>query len=328
MNTKRVKRIVFLMVICLLLGTVLGSCSIGGRNEVPSDQNTADDPPQSEDPEEESITMTMSEAREMANRSSSLWEMMCNMFPNYVVYKSSGLGFTFAAINEELPLNTYDWTKTSKAMRGIDVSAYQKKVDWEKVAADNVQFVFLRLGYRGWGTGALTKDERFDYNAQNSTANGIPTGVYFVTKAINTDEAREEAEWIIAQIEPYDITWPIVMDFESAKDDRDRTYYLTAEERTEIIIEFCETLKAAGYTPMLYGGVGTYMTKMDINRLGDYCKWFAQYFNAPHFPYKFQIWQATDSGSIDGISGNVDIDYAFFNFTDGTDVIRTEDADK
>ena len=94
---------------------------------------------------------------------------------------------------------------------------------------------------------------------------------------------------------------------------------MTSDLRTEIIISFCETLKAAGYTPMLYGAVGTYMAKMDIARVAEYSKWFAQYFNAPHFAYAFQIWQATDSGTVDGIPVNVDIDYSMFDFATGLD---------
>ena len=321
MNKRNKTRFCLVIVLCLLMGTVLGACSIGGggssnsNNAAPAENNSAD-----EQPQEEMFEISMSDLMKNANKSSGLWEMMCNLFPDKIVHKSSGAGFTLAEVDKSLPQNKYDWTDLSKALKGIDVSAYQKTIDWKAVKeSGKVDFAFLRVGYRGWGTGRMELDSKFAYNAKNALENGIPIGVYFVTKAITPEEAKEEAEWIIQQIKGYKVTWPVVMDFESAQDDRDRTWGMTSDTRTEIIISFCETLKAAGYTPMLYGAVGTYMAKMDIARVSEYCKWFAQYFNAPHFAYAFQIWQATGSGTVEGIPVNVDIDYSMFDFGTGLD---------
>ena len=297
----------------MALAIALTSCSSPAGNNSGSNSSEA--------PDEPMFTKPLNEFISYANKSSGLWEMMCFMFQDKVVYKDEDGKFVMDPIIEGLALNKYNWGIKMNAVRGIDVSKYQGTIDWKKVAEDDVHFAFIRVGYRGYESGKNAMDERFKTNIEGALSNGIPVGVYFVTKAITPEEGKDEAEWIIRQIKPYNVTWPVVMDFEGAKDETDRTYYLTSQERTEIIIAFCDTLRAAGYTPMLYGGVGTYMTKMNITKLDGIDKWFAQYFNEPHFPYAMQIWQATDEGSVNGIKGNVDIDYAMFNYTKGEDEV-------
>ena len=307
-------------VLCLALALLLTSCSfpIGKKNNANEAENVVEEP---------TFEISIRELQETADKSSGLWEMLGFLFPENVVYKDASGHFVLAPVNQDLTPNKYDWGDLSKSIRGIDVSKYQGNIDWTKVARENVNFAFIRIGYRGYETGKMVMDEKFKYNIENALQNGVPVGVYFVTKAVNPEEGAEEARWIIDNIRAYNVTWPIVMDFESAKDETDRTFHMSPEMRTEVIIAFCETLKEAGYTPMLYGGVGTYMTKMDITKLDEYPRWFAQYFNQPHFPYAIQIWQATDSGSIEGIKGNVDIDYAMFNFSTGQDVAPSEEAE-
>ena len=177
-----------IMALCLTMGLVLGSCSIGGggNNTVPPQNNSAD-----EQPKEDMFEISMSDLMKTANKSSGLWEMMCNLFPDKIVHKSSGAGFTLADVDKSLPQNKYDWNDLSKALRGIDVSAYQKTIDWKAVKdSGKVDFAFLRVGYRGWGTGKMELDSRFAYNAKSALENGIPIGVYFVTKAITPEEAK------------------------------------------------------------------------------------------------------------------------------------------
>ena len=267
---------------------------------------------------EETVSLSMSQAAEMANRSSSLWEMMANMFPNYIVYKGVAGGYTFSAVDKDLPLNPYDWSDLSKALRGIDVSAYQGTIDWLKVSASDVDFAFIRVGYRGYGTGKLTLDEKFDYNASSAIKARVPVGVYFVTTAITEEEAVEEAEWVLEQISPYKITWPVVIDVEATGSADGRSNNLNAQARTKIVKAFCDTVKDAGYTPMIYSNIGWFMDQMDLTELTDYDKWFAQYFNQPHFPYAMQVWQAGDDGTVNGIKVNVDINYSMFDYSTGS----------
>ncbi len=313
---KKNNRLFRIIVLCLALLLALTACGS------PNTSNESETPGGSDEP---MFSMPLNEFVKYADRSSGLWEMMGFLFPDSVVYKDENGKYVMDPVIKDLTPNKYNWSNKNFALRGIDVSKYQGTIDWAKVAKDDVNFAFIRVGYRGYETGKNAMDERFKTNIEGALSNGIPVGVYFVTKAITPEEAKDEAEWIIRNIKPYNVTWPVVMDFEGAKDETDRTYNLTLQARTEIVIAFCDTLKAAGYTPMLYGGVGTYMTKMNITKLEGYDRWFAQYFNEPHFPYAMTIWQATDEGSINGIKGNVDIDYAMYDYGNAKDVMPTND---
>ena len=316
---KKKRRVIAIIALCLALAIGLTSCSSPANTSNGSNTNT--------EPEEPMFSMKLDEFINYANKSSGLWEMMCFMFPERVVYKDEDGKYVFDPVISGLKRNKYNWSIKMNAVRGIDVSKYQGTIDWKKVSQDNVKFAMIRVGYRGWESGKNTMDERFKTNIEGALSNGIPVGVYFVTKAITPEEGREEAEWIIKTIKPYNVTWPVAMDFEGLQGEKDRTRDLTPQMRTEVIIAFCETLKEAGYTPMIYGSVGTLMTDMNITKLDDYDKWFAQYFNEPHFPYAMTIWQATNEGSVDGIRGDVDIDYAMFNYTKGEDEVPVPESD-
>ena len=251
MKRKTIKRLCFLIVICLVLTAVLTSCE---KNN--SAENT--------EPQEDIIKLDRAETVRLANKSNSLWELMAFLFPDYVVYKGGSGGYAFKAINKNLPQNQYDWSDKSSALRGIDVSAYQGTIDWIKVSVSDVHFAFLRVGYRGYSSGTLSLDEKFEYNATSAVKVHIPIGVYFVSTAINEAEAVEEAEWVLKQIKPYDITWPVVLDIEDSGGAEGRAYNLDADTRTKIIKAFCEKIKEAGYTPMLYSNIGWFMNKMNF----------------------------------------------------------------
>ncbi|MBR5730920.1 MAG: glycoside hydrolase family 25 protein [Firmicutes bacterium] len=314
------RRIALLAAMLLVLSALMSGCSMpwGGK-----DNNNVNNANETE-VQEPQVTFTVSDLKKYADRSTSLWEMMGFIFPDCAVYKDAAGKYVIEPAKEGLERNKYDWSDMSKAIRGIDVSKYQGTIDWRKVAFSDVRFAFIRIGYRGYETGKMVMDETFRYNIENALANGIPVGVYFVTKATSAEEGREEAQWIINNIRAYNVTWPVVMDFEGAKDETDRTYGMSADTRDEVILAFCDTLREAGYTPMLYGSIGTYMTKMHIEKLEGINRWFAMYFNEPHFPYSMQIWQATDSGKVDGIKGDVDIDYTMFNYSTGEDTYVPE----
>ena len=205
------------------------------------------------------------------------------------------------------------------SIKGIDVSQYQGDIDWEKVADDGVKFVFIRAGYRGYGTGKLVQDSKFEDNIIGALKNGIAVGVYFVPQSISVEEAIEEADFVLDMIKPYNVTWPIVLDLENAGTATSpaRTADLTAEERTTYVLAFCDRIKEFGYLPMLYSNIGWYMDRLELSRLTLVDKWFAQYFNRPFFPYEFTVWQYTDSGSVDGIKGNVDFDISFKDYGEG-----------
>ena len=135
--------------------------------------------------------------------------------------------------------------------------------------------------------------------------------MYFFTQATSVEEAEEEAKYVLDQIEPYDVTYPVVIDIEAVANENARTADLTPEERTQYCIAFCDMIRKAGYTPMIYGNIKTFMLMLDIQQLEDYEKWYAYYDDQIYYPYAFSIWQYSDSGSVDGIKGKVDMNISF-----------------
>lgn len=287
------------------------------------------------DDEDEAATVSISVDQLIsdANTSSSMWELAQRIFSDKIIYKSSSGQYTYAHIDRNLPLCEYDWTNIVQldkphreveymtegdtvSIKGIDVSRYQGEIDWEKVAADGVKFAFIRLGYRGYETGKLVLDSSFEANVTGAVKNGVAVGVYFVTQAVSEEEGREEADFVIENIAPYNITWPVVLDIEDAGDGGSgvRTSQLSAEERTDYVIAFCERIKEKGYTPMLYCAIRWFVEMLELERLTDYDKWFAQYFNRPYYPYEFHVWQYTNKGAVDGISGNVDLNISMKDY--------------
>ena len=195
--------------------------------------------------------------------------------------------------------------------KGIDVSKYQKKIDWAKVKADGVEYAFIRVGCRGYGSkGTLIWDETFHQNVKGALAQGIQVGAYFFSQAITVEEALEEAELVIKELEDYNITYPVAIDIERVQNDKARQDALTKEARTEICIAFCERIKEAGYIPMVYGDLETFDTLLDTEAISRYDFWVCETDGNMTFPYEFAIWQYAHTGKVDGISTDTNISIA------------------
>lgn len=252
-------------------------------------------------------------------------DMLRYFFPDEIVVADAGQ-YYFFPILEELAKNTYDpeafmadgdgvmhyYEEGERVShKGIDVSKYQDKIDWEKVASDEVEYAFIRLGIRGYTEGEIIEDETFEDNIKGALKNDIDVGVYFFTQALSEEEAEEEAAYVIESIAPYQVKYPIVLDVESVTSSKARGNDLTSEERTKYCIAFCEKIKEAGYTPMIYGNLKTFTLLLNIEELEDYDKWFAYYDESYYFPYDFKIWQYTNKGKVAGIKGDVDLNISF-----------------
>lgn len=201
-------------------------------------------------------------------------------------------------------------------INGIDVSSHQGDIDWERVRADGIEFAFVRLGYRGYETALFNKDPKFDDNVKAAAAAGVGVGVYFLTQAVTEEEAAEEAQWILEAIKDYEITWPVVIDVEGTSGGSEaRAYGNTPEMYTRNIRAFCERIKSAGYTPMIYSSQSWFRTKMNLEELGDYDIWLAYYGENPEYPEEFQIWQYSCEGRVDGIDQVVDLNKTSIDYS-------------
>lgn len=200
---------------------------------------------------------------------------------------------------------------TKQCKIGIDVSKHNKQINWQKVKNAGIDFAFLRLGYRGYGTGKILLDECFDWNMSGTLVAGIPRGVYFYSQAISYEEGVEEANFVLQHLKGAALQYPVVLDTEDAENADARTNDLSVEQRTQACIGFCETIKAAGYDVMVYANKRWFALDLDVGKLKEYKWWYAQYADTPAFPYRFSFWQYSAKGKVDGISGDVDMNIEF-----------------
>lgn len=200
---------------------------------------------------------------------------------------------------------------TDESVLGIDVSRYQGEIDWQQVKDAGVEFVMIRLGFRGYGSaGQLNEDPLAQANYEGAKAAGLKVGGYFFSQAITVDEAVEEAEYAMQVAKDWALDMPLVYDWECLAEDY-RTVGVDARELTDYTKAFCDTVESAGYDSMIYFNPSQSHKQMYLEELVDYGFWLAMYTDQMDYPYKVDMWQYTNEGSVPGITGNVDINLFF-----------------
>ncbi len=192
---------------------------------------------------------------------------------------------------------------------GIDVSYYQQTIDWNKVKKAGVEYVIIRVGYRGTQYGSLREDINFKTYMKGALDAGLKVGVYIFSQAITEKEAVEEANFVLDRIKDYKIELPVVIDYEfGGSGSRMSLANLSKEAKTKINEAFCKRVKEAGYTPMIYANKVMLEDGMDGKALGEkYEIWLAHYTNRTTYANHYDFWQYSSRGKIDGISTNVDM---------------------
>ncbi len=201
-----------------------------------------------------------------------------------------------------------------KILNGIDVSVYQGTIDWTKVSKSGVDFAMIRAGYRGYGDkGVLVEDSMFSKNVLGAKTNKIDIGIYFYTQAINVEEAKEEAKFVVNLIKKYgmDVKYPIAIDTELSPIGTGRADGISKEKRTEVVKAFCETIKQLGYKPMVYASKYWLYDNLNVQQISQYDTWLAHYTDKTDYKYSYTMWQYTSTGNVDGITGNVDKSYCY-----------------
>lgn len=271
---------------------------------------------------EEQLSILKAQLRNTTEEGSVL-QALRNLYPECVIFYDTS-GYVFKDIDSNLLLHDFkldhfvqneegfvDYYGEGEVLshRGIDVSKYNQKVDWNAVKESGIEFAFVRVGFRGYGSGDIILDEMFKSHIKGAKAAGLKVGVYFFTEAINAAEAEEEAQFVLDQLAEAGIhvDLPIVFDIEKVNVASARAENLTVEERTEVAIAFCEKIKESGYTPMLYGNIKCFMNMLDLSRLLEYKKWFAYYDSNLYYPYEISCWQYSEKGNVAGITGEVDV---------------------
>ncbi len=240
---------------------------------------------------------------------------------SYLTFVDAHVNWYQTIINPSVPKNSYDKNKfvsesgkmryddgTYTSRLGVDVSEHQGDINWQEVKSSGIDFAFIRIGYRGYGeSGVIKADARFDDNIAKAKAAGIDVGVYFFSQAINEDEAREEARFVLEHLQGRGLDLPVVYDPENILDDVARTDNVTPEQFTKNTIAFNEEIKAAGYKSMIYSNMLWEAFQLDMTKLLEYPVWYADYEPKPQTPYEFSFWQYSEKSTVPGISGIADM---------------------
>lgn len=199
-----------------------------------------------------------------------------------------------------------------RAVQGVDVSYYQGEIDWAAVAASGVEFAFVRAGYRGYTNGEIREDERFRQNAQGALDAGLRIGLYFFSQAVDETEAAEEARWLLAAAAEFDVTLPLVFDWEAidpatvAVGDTVRTDGMLGAQMTACARAFCAEIDAAGYEPCVYFSRWQGYYDYDLTALADCTFWVSGTGAWDDFYYAHTFWQYSFTGAVDGIPAATD----------------------
>lgn len=212
--------------------------------------------------------------------------------------------------DEDGLLAYYDENGNKLSEEGIDVSEHDGTIDWQQVKNAGVDFAIIRVGYRGYTQGSIVLDEQFYNNITGAYNAGLKVGVYFFSQAISTDEAVEEANFVLDCLENVNVTlsYPIAFDEElhpGGSDTAARTDNLTTQELTDNAIAYLSTITAAGYEGMIYGNQND-LARLDLTgELAQYPIWYAEYgVDHPTGQYDMAIWQYKETGIIAGTSEN------------------------
>lgn len=218
----------------------------------------------------------------------------------------------FALENGRVTYEDEDW----RTLAGIDVSSHQGVIDWPEVAGDGISFAIIQAGYRGYSDGMCSEDEQFRANLSGAKAAGLEAGVYFFSQAVNEEEAREEAAYVLGLLDGETLELPVYYDWERVESAPARTDEVDGDTVTACARAFCETIEAGEYEAGVYFNQNYVYTLVDLAQLLDYPLWMAQYQTVPDFFYHFTCWQYTDSGTVAGITGPVDLDIRFLEKTE------------
>ena len=198
-----------------------------------------------------------------------------------------------------------------ESMVGIDVSRWQYDINWEKVANAGAEFAMIRIGYRGNESGLINPDKYAEQNLKGAADAGLKVGVYFFSQALTREEAEEEAYYVLDFIKDYNITMPVVFDWERNRDEGSRSANMDRRTLTDLSLTFLETVEMAGYDAMIYFNPFMSRNLLYLQELTNYDFWLASYTETMDFPYKVKMWQYTESGTIPGVDTPCDFNVYF-----------------
>ena len=194
----------------------------------------------------------------------------------------------------------------SNASLMIDVSKWDKEINWKKVKEAGVEYAMIRLGTQKSLDAESVMDDYFVKHITNAQANGIKVGVYYFSYANDVEDAKEQAEWVLDKIKDYNIDLPICFDWESWKYFSE--FDISMHDLNELARTFLSTIEDNGYKAINYGSKSYLENVWDID---EYATWLAHYTINTNYHRDYLMWQFTDEGEIPGIKGTVDVNFYY-----------------
>lgn len=226
--------------------------------------------------------------------------------------------FDFTKMEDKAGLKRYMENGRKTSFVGVDISKHTGKVSFNRIKAAGVDYVMIRLGSRGYSTGQITLDENFKENIEGAIEAELDVGVYFYSQAVSQDEAIQEANFVVQNLEPYraHVKYPVAFNMGFVSNDKSRIEGLSREDKTTVTTSFMEGIKAAGYVPMIYGDKEWLIKEIDMTKLQDYDVWLSQEEEIPDYPYRYSMWQYNTDGVVNGIDGGADLNICFVNYSE------------
>ncbi len=237
------------------------------------------------------------------------------------------------SINQYLTLNTYNYSnliyvnslmkyydnQINVSTAGVELSKNDDYVDFYELQKAGIEFCMLKLGSRGYASGEINMDENFIDNYNRANNAGLDVGLYFFSQAVTKEEAIEEAQYVLNTISEnsIDVKYPIVFYMEEVNSNDVRTDSLSQMQRTNIAIAFMDTIRDAGYIPAICGNKEYLLKRVSFGSLIGYDVWYNEDALTPDFPYEFNMWRYTTTGSIGGVAGYAHLIISFNDYGEG-----------
>lgn len=234
--------------------------------------------------------------------------VMINAYITKNDYKKEGFVY-------EEPIMKYYLDGEKLSTLGVVLNEDCGNVDFSLLKKAGVEYVMLRVGYRGYETGNLSLDSRFDEYDVAAKQAGIKVGAYFESQAISVEEAEEEAQLVVGNLMERSIAYPVAIKLGVVKNDTSRTDNLTKGQITDITNQFCKYVEDCGYRGMVFGSKYWLLRRLDLTLLGQYDIWLSQDEEVPDYPYQFDFWQYQNSAKIDGVSCEVPLCISFVDYS-------------
>lgn len=208
--------------------------------------------------------------------------------------------------------NKLKTVEVKKTVKGIDISSWQGEIDFEKVKESGIDFIIIRCGFSSTSNGKISIDQYFERNIKEANKYDIPVGIYYYSTAKTEKEAAKEASFVLNKIKDYEVVYPIIYDFESF--DKNRVKNISDERINNNAKTFLKYIEEHGYEAMLYSNLNDIKNNWNMDNFGDYKIWLAHYTSNTNYDGRYEMWQYSDKGRIDGIVGYVDLNEAYFAY--------------